>query len=38
MADGIVGFEPFFVNDFHPEARDLLRNVRLTGCLFIQGH
>ncbi|KAG1760295.1 kinase-like domain-containing protein [Suillus occidentalis] len=27
MADGIVGFEPFFVNDFHPEARDLLRNM-----------
>ncbi|KAG2347061.1 kinase-like protein [Suillus weaverae] len=27
IADGIVEFEPFFVSDFHPEARDLLRNM-----------
>jgi serine/threonine protein kinase len=38
IADGIIEFEPFFVSDFHPEAQDLLRSVRLTWCLFIQGH
>ncbi|KAG2035614.1 kinase-like domain-containing protein [Suillus americanus] len=27
IADGIVGFEPFFASEFHPEARDLLRNM-----------
>lgn len=27
IADGIVGFEPFFVSNFHPEAQDLLRNM-----------
>ncbi|KAG2073916.1 kinase-like protein [Suillus decipiens] len=27
IADGIVEFEPFFVSDFHPEARDLLHNM-----------
>ncbi|KAG2159422.1 kinase-like domain-containing protein [Suillus bovinus] len=27
IADGIVGFEPFLVRDFHSEAQDLLRNM-----------